>query len=204
MPAGDGTPRTYSIAAETATGKVNGTLLTNEINADPGITTALSYINTSGDDMDIFFAAALGAPEVTALDALVLAHQGTVTVTAFQFWESNPMQTTSSEAWGNAMSQSSAAMSSGIYRLTYNFELRVVPNAAQNSGGVARFVVDGSRKADAYYRGTEWCAFSGWDRKVFAEGDVALLEIDWRRDPVEGGNDAIEIRKMKMGVELMG
>ncbi len=131
---------------------------------------------------------------------------------AFQFWETNPAQPTSSEAWQNGLSKTALPVAVGIYRITWSFELRVVLNGALNSGAVARFRLNGSRKGDAYYRPaartgeteTEWCGFPGWDRIVFAEGDTPLLEIDWRRDPVEGGNDSIEIRKLKMGIEFMG
>ncbi len=131
---------------------------------------------------------------------------------AFQFWESNPAQPTSSEAWQNGLSRTAAPVAAGIYRLTWSFELRIVLNGAMNSGAVARFRMNSSRKGDAYYRplartgetDTEWQEFTGWDRIVYVKGDTPLLEIDWRRDPVEGGNDSIEIRKLKMGIEFMG
>lgn len=123
--------------------------------------------------------------------------------TNFQFWEENVAVPTSSEAWQTVIAETALPLAAGIYRITYNFELRVVPNVTQNSGAVARVRVNSSRKADAYYHGTEWCAFSGWDRIIYATGDTPLLEIDFRRDPVEGGNDSIEIRKMKLGIEWM-
>ena len=127
-----------------------------------------------------------------------------LSLSTWQFWEVNPADSTLSEAWENAMTQTADPISAGTYRLTWCLELRVVPVGPKNSGVVARFRVDGSRKGDAYHPSVEWSAFAGWDRKVFAEGDTPLLEIDFRRDPTEGGNDSVEIRKMKMGIERMG
>ncbi len=204
MPAGDGTPRTYSIVADTAAGSLNSTILTREIALDATVTANLLDIATVGDVMDLFFDAALSAGEIIALDAIVTAHVGLITVTEFQFFENNPAQQITTQVWTNAFSMSSAPMSNGIYRLSWNLELRVVPTGALNSAAVARFRVDGSRKADAWHRSIEWSAFAGWDRKVFAEGEISLLEIDFRREPTEGGNDSVEIRKLKMGIELMG
>ncbi len=122
-----------------------------------------------------------------------------------QFWEISgaSAQSTASEAWANAMSRTSVPLVRGTYRLSYNFELRVVPAGGLNSAGVGRFRVDGSRKADAYHNSVEWTAFAGWDRRVFSDGDQVLLEIDWRREPNLDGNDAIEIRKLKLGVEFI-
>jgi len=76
MPIGNGQPRTYSIAADTATGAFNSSALKAEIEADVGITTVLLRIDRTGDVLDIWFVADLSAPEITALDAVVLAHLG--------------------------------------------------------------------------------------------------------------------------------
>lgn len=158
---------------------------------------------TTSDDVIATFDTALSAPEIVTLDGLVAAHSNVVVTAAFQFWESNPAQSTLSEAWQNAISRTADPTGGGIYRLSWSLELRIVPVDALNGGAVARFMVDGSRKGDAYHRSVEWSAFSGWDRKIFTEGDTPLLEIDYRRDPTEGGNDNVEIRKLKLGVEYM-
>lgn len=208
MPSGDGTPRTYSIVLDTANGVVNPRLLRNEIDNDAGITTARrngangGWKTTFGDILEIYFVAALSAGEITALDALMGAHLGTVTSQTFQFWESNPTQSTLSEAWQNAMSRTASPVASGIYRLTWYFELRVVPVTTLDSAVVARFRVDSSRKGDAYHASTKWSGFSGWDRIIFDEGETPLLEIDFRREPDQGGDDNVEIRKLKLSVDL--
>ena len=187
---------------------VNSRLLRNEINNDVGITTARSsganggWKTTFGDVMEIYFAAALSAGEITALDALVGAHLGTVTSQSFQFWESNSTQSTLSEAWQNAMSKTASPVAAGIYRLSWYFELRVVPVTTLDSSAVARFRADSSRKGDACHASVKWSGFSGWDRIIFVEGETPLLEIDFRREPDQGGDDNVEIRKLKLGVDL--
>lgn len=203
MASGDGTPRTYSIATETANGVVNGTLLKDEIEADAGITTALSHINTAGDVLDIYFTAALGAPEITALDAVVLAHQGTSTVAGFQFWEDNSAFATTAQTWQTAMSRTASALGNGVYILTWRFELRLDPTGPVNSKAAGRFAIDGNIKGNTVTVENDWVSFSGWDRFVAAEGETPVLELEVRRDPTVGGNDTVEIRKMKMGIQRM-
>lgn len=76
MASGDGTPRSYTISAETARGAVDSAVLTDEILDESAITTTLSHVNTSGDTLDVYFASALSGAEITALDAVVAAHEG--------------------------------------------------------------------------------------------------------------------------------
>jgi hypothetical protein len=207
MPSGDGTPRIYSKASDTATGAVNYAMLLDEIEADAGITTALrsgangGWVGADGDELRIYFVAALGAPEITALDALVLAHAGTVTILDFQFWELNPASTTTNETFTEVMSRTASALQAGTYVLTWYFEMKVTVTGPLNSNGMGQFLVDGSVKGSANAARTEWTAFSGWDRYVAAEGDAPVLSLEIQRDPTEGGNDTIEIRKMKLGIE---
>jgi hypothetical protein len=155
--------------------------------------------------MDLYFVSALSAGEITALDAAVAsASIATATTNAFQFWESNPGQATLLETWQTALQQTAQPVSGGIYRLSWYFELRIVPTGPVNSAAVGRFSVDSVVKGSSHYALTEWHACSGWDRLVLEEGETPVLEIGYRRDPVEGGNDSVEIRKVKLGIELMG
>jgi hypothetical protein len=211
MPSGDGTPRTYSISQDTANGTFNPAVLKVEIEADVGITTALraggdgGWKTTRGDVMDLYFVSALSGGEITALDAVVAsAAIDEATTNSYQFWESNGLQATELQSWQVALARTAAPVVGGIYRLSWSCELRIVPVGPLNSGGVAHFAVDGTVKSDAYYRGIEWNVCTGWDRITLEEGDTPLLEIEWRRDPNEGPNDSIEIRKLKLGIELMG
>lgn len=78
MPTGNGQPRTYSIAADTATGNFKSSLLKDEILAEAGITTVLLRIDRTADVVDIHFVADLSGAEITLLDAVVSNHDGGV------------------------------------------------------------------------------------------------------------------------------
>ena len=78
MPTGNGQPRTYSIAADTATGNFKSSLLKDEIEAEGAITTVLLRIDRTADVIDIHFVADLSGAEITALDVVVSNHNGGV------------------------------------------------------------------------------------------------------------------------------
>lgn len=66
---------TYSISQDFLNGKIDSTKLTYEI-GESNITIALDYINTSGDDCDIWFKIAISEDEKTILDGIVANHDG--------------------------------------------------------------------------------------------------------------------------------
>jgi hypothetical protein len=184
-------------------------MLKAEIEADVGITTSLrtgangGWLVSNADVLDVWFSAAISGAEETALDAVLTAHTGTTTSQSFQFWESNTAVTTVLETFDEKMSRTAAALVAGTYKLSWYFEMKVTVSGPLNSNGLAQFLVDANVKGSCQHRSVEWSSFSGWDRYVAAEGDTPVLSIEIRRDPTEGGNDTIEIRKMKLGVELM-
>lgn len=55
-------------------GQLNTSQLQDEINADAGITTTLSYIETVDDTVNVVFASTISAGEKTTLDGLVSTH----------------------------------------------------------------------------------------------------------------------------------
>ena len=69
------TKYTYSISADFPNQKVSSDRLTKEIQAS-SIVTALDYIETSGDDCDIWFKDALSTSDHTTLDTVVANHSG--------------------------------------------------------------------------------------------------------------------------------
>lgn len=69
------TKYTYSISTDFPNGKVDTSRLKSEIQGS-SISVALDYINTSGDDCDIWFKDVLGPADQTSLDAVVAAHSG--------------------------------------------------------------------------------------------------------------------------------
>jgi len=70
------TKYTYTISTATANGIVDATALAEQIQAS-AIVTALDYINTSGDTLDIWFKDGLSEGDEATLTALVTAHDGT-------------------------------------------------------------------------------------------------------------------------------
>jgi len=69
------TKYTYSISQDFPNHKEDSARLTREIQQS-SIATALDYINTSGDDCDIWFKDALSAGDKTTLDGIVATHSG--------------------------------------------------------------------------------------------------------------------------------
>lgn len=69
------TKYTYSIQNDFPNQKVSTDRLLSEIRAS-AIVTAIDYINTSGDDCDVWFKAELSTGDKTILDGLIAAHTG--------------------------------------------------------------------------------------------------------------------------------
>lgn len=205
MASGDGTPRTYSIASDTASGVVSPDALTQEIDDDATITTALDRIDTAGDVLDIHFVSALSAGEITALDAVVAAHAGAQSFTTFRFEEENAAQTTTLETYQNAATLTpSDGLKKGVYRMSWTCEHRITASGPLNSRVQTRFQIDGTSKGNTASVSEQWEVHSGWDRYFANEGEKPSLTLDYRRDPAVGGNDTVEIRKVRLGIEYMG
>jgi len=69
------TKYTYSISEDTPNDKVASDRLTQEIR-DSDIVTALDYINTDGDELDIWMKDELSSGDETILDGIVSTHSG--------------------------------------------------------------------------------------------------------------------------------
>ena len=204
MPSGDGTPRTYSIAADTASAAVNPTLLTNEIEANGSITTGLSYMTTNGDVLDIYFASALSGGEITALDSTVSAHAGTVTSSEPQRWVQQTSTTTSNQTWTNVLQRTADPLKVGVYRLTWNWELRIVATGPVNSQAEVRFSYDNGTQTFLGFNSTiseDYVGSSGWDFVAFAEGDTPVFQIEQQINPTVGGNDTSDCRRARIALE---
>ena len=201
MASGTGQPRTYSISGETSAGNLNRRRLRKEIEDAVTITATLDYMNSTGDVLDIYFDTTLTAGEITALDALLAAHTGPNTSSGYQFWELNPAESTLLQTWQTAMTRTASALAQGTYKFSWYFELRVVPVGPLNSRAAARFRIDANIKGSVAMDKDDWVAYSGWDRYVAEEAETPVVDIQFRQDDVVGGNDSIEIRKMKMSIE---
>ena len=203
MPTGAGQPRTYSVSADITAGQAHLDQLTDAIEAEAAITTALESMGGSGDVLDIYFAAALSAPEITALDAVVLAHAPVVVSYAYQMWEANPAQQVTAETYQEAMARTAAPLAPGTYRLAWYLEGRMAATGPLNSNGEVEVRLDGSVKGSISIHREQWDGSSGWDRVIVQSGAQPVLSIHVRRDPAEGGNDTVEVRKLKLSYEAM-
>lgn len=205
MANGDGTPRIYNRTdpADLPSGSLNKQQLTFQISQDPTLSgLSLDRIDSKGDEFSIYFDAPLTAPEVTALDAVVFAHDGVDTFGEFQFFESNASQVISVQPYQDVFVATTLALQKGIYIITWNAECRVVPTGALNSACRGRIKIDGNNKGLFSWQHEQWQTHSGWDRQRFDEGQVIDLTMQFSRDPDVGGNDDVEIRRMKFGIEL--
>jgi hypothetical protein len=72
-----------SISGDFPNGAVSPSLLKNQIDNDGGISTALNYVTTSGDNCTMNFVSEPSSGEKTAVDTLITAH----TTTAIANWE---------------------------------------------------------------------------------------------------------------------
>jgi hypothetical protein len=206
MPSG-ANPRVYSIATDTGAAAVNVNILKAEVAAS-AVVTAFSYIETVGDVLSIHFAGSLTAGEQTTLDAAVTAHQGVATSAAFQMFESVGSQSTTghtdAEVYEEAWSRTVAALGAGTYRISWYFEMQVVPSGPVNSRGQLRMLLNGTPVGVHLATTDTWIGCSGWDRVAdLPEGATPTLSMEWRRDPGLGGNDNVEIRRLKMSLEQM-
>jgi len=208
MASGTGTaadPRLYNIATETANAKVNDSMLADEIIV-LGLSVTFAYVGTAGGTLSVVFDAALSAGDIISLDAAVLAHQGLTLSPAFRMFESVAIQSTSLQTYQVALSQTPATpLSGGAYRIAWYCEMRVVPSGPLNSQGQARMRFNTDLLGVSVMVSEEWTAFSGWARKAgLPDGATPTLELSFRREPTLGGNDAIEIRELRMSFEKMG
>lgn len=123
----------------------------------------------------------------------------------WQMWESNPSQNTQLETWQTALSRTADPLAAGTYRVSWYWELRLVATGPVNSKAQARFRMDAAVKGIDSTIETDWQAVSGWDRVAnVADGATPTFDIQFQRDPTLGGNDTVEIRRLKIGFERMG
>lgn len=205
MATGNGQPRTYDRAdpLDIPSGEMKGQQLIYQIGQDPALAALnVDRIDGSGTLFSIFFDAPLTASEITALDAVVFAHAPVPTIGGFQFFESNAAQLISVQAWQDVFVATTQALQKGTYIVTWNAECRVVPVGGLNSACQGRVRFRDSNKGLFSWQHEAWQTHSGWDRQRFEAGEITDLIIQFRRDPDVGGNDDVEIRRMKLGIEL--
>jgi hypothetical protein len=128
------TKYTYSISGDFPNQKVNEALLIKEID-ESAIATALDYINTEGNDCDIWFVDALSGGDQTTLDGLVAAHQGTDTI-ARQIRRKSGTASSTSGAWTTKHDFTTAALKEGWWEIDMSYELKLDTGGGGNAARV--------------------------------------------------------------------
>ncbi len=202
----------YSIAGDTATGVLNSSLLTQEIQ-DSSMTQPakddLTGINTSGDDLDIVFANALSTgagSDKEKLDAVVGAHAGTTTTTDTQRAQDfSTVSTNATATFQDALTLVCDPLVAGNWAVATRCELRLQTQADFSSGGPdraadAQLLIDGVNRVNWM---TPWQDFENKqaaDVLSFNEGDTPTLKIQFRRR----GTDTAEVTRCIINLTFIG
>ena len=150
------TKYTYSIAEDFPHAKVDTSRLTQEIQAS-AIVTALDYINSSGDDCDIWFKDALSVGDETVLDGLVAAHSGEPLPDAVQMVEIHGVEATLQKRFPTAASRPVAPKLTFITpnwcdkTTWYGGSEEVVDEVATDSGDHTTYAVAHQNLIDVYH-----------------------------------------------------
>lgn len=207
-------PRTYDIATETAQAIVFPALMLEEI-AAAAIAPVIRDVATkggvslhgaiTGGELQISFETTPTGGEITTLDTLVSIHDGSdPPVPGWKRWESNAVQSTTQETFQSALTQVLPSLPLGTFRVSWTQESRIVATGPVNSRGVARFTVNGSPLGSHVIESEGWNRSGGWDFFDNAVvGNKPTVAVEYGRDPALGGNDTIEIRNVKISLEVM-
>lgn len=123
----------------------------------------------------------------------------------FRFKEQNTALTTTAQTYQTALALTpTLGLAEGIYIMSWTCELVVTPSGALNSRAQARFQIDGNTKSVTGMATQYWECHSGWDRYSAYEGEKPVVRLQYRRDATVGGDDTIEIRKIRIGIEYKG
>ena len=191
----------YDIATETPNGAVAGSKLRQEILNTVTITTPLESVSVDNDaDCIVRFTAPPPAPEVTILDGVLAAHDGIEPTATFKFKEENIAQSNATALWQTALTYDPPELQEGQYIISWQCELRVVPVGALDSAASLRVQVAGVNKHLGHWPFEDWTTVSGYERQRFLAGERPNLMVEFRQDPQVGGDDTIEIRRVKIGL----
>ena len=154
------------------------------------------------DDLTLAFDIALTGPEKTALDGIVAAHQGVPTTSEYKSYESNPAQTNGTTSFIVAITQTTPALREGSYIFGWQCQMELIEvGGAINSRGIVQFQIDGNTENTSSWFQDAPHTLSGSTRVIVQEGDTFTITLRYRRDPDLGGDDTIQVSKLKMDYE---
>ena len=136
------------------------------------------------------------------IDTVVSAHNSASTSSGNQYWEDDDLGSDVLEAWVTVMTQTTAPLSAGRYRVEWQAELRLNRVGPIDSRAIAQLLIDGTDVSQGSHDGGAFDTKGGHDYITVKEGDAPVLDIRFRRAPTPGGNDTAEIRRIKLSIEL--
>lgn len=128
---------------------------------------------------------------------------GTKVTERVRLWqkrENNAIQTKTGAGFDEVLRLDAKPVATGKYRIQWNAEARL--QAGSTSKPKIRVVLDGTQVGLKSWKmpDQDWEGWSGWDFKAYTEGDTPSLVMEVQRD---GGTDTVEVRRLKMSIELM-
>jgi len=184
---------TYSLTNDFPNGKLNATMLIQEINvALPGAT--LENITTNGDEVLIQFTEALSPTDKDTLDTVIGDHIGETTSQSAIHSQSIGESSTSSTSWVEKLNLQATALKRGDYLFTWYCEIKT------NGAGVAAQVTyNGNEQGFTSWGENQYHAFSGSVIASQNEGSSPLIALNFRIL----GSGPVFIRRARMSISLM-
>lgn len=114
--------------------------------------------------------------------------------------EDNLTQTKGAGGFSVVLTLNAKPLKAGRYRIQWNAEVRL--QAGNTSLPKMRVMHGANRKGLKTFKSPdqEWDHWSGWDFDQYTDGETPTLTLEVKR---EGGSDTVEVRKLKLSIELM-
>lgn len=184
---------TYSLANDFPNGKLNATMLIQEINAAlPGAT--LENITTNGDEVLIQFADALSPTDKDILDTVVGNHTGEVTSQSAVYSQSVGETEITSISWVQKLNLQVPALKRGDYLFTWYCEIKT-----NGTGVAAQVTYNGNEQGFTAWNVNQYHSFSGSVVASQNEGSAPLIALNVK----VLGSGPVFVRRARLSVSLM-
>jgi hypothetical protein len=115
--------------------------------------------------------------------------------------EENSIQTKGAGTWEEFLQLKAKPVATGKYRIQWYAQVRM-PTAGSTQPRLRVRYDDTSTLGAKCFKGAdnEWDETSGWDFKTLIEGEKPKITIECKG---QGGSETIELRRLKLSIELM-
>lgn len=184
--------------SDTSNGQLNSAVLQRSIN-DSAISTGLPLLGINADidaqTFDVVFTSEPDAGDVTTLDAVVAAHDGTPFVEGTQSVQSLGEDSTTLGALQSKISATSGPLSGGDYLLTCYCEIKT--DGTGSAGVEAQVSLDGSPISEDNWDLAQWHAYQCSGVITVQDGDRPDFALDFRRI---GAAATVSIRRARVAL----